>query len=227
MKIEVNFKMFENKKNVFWEALLVTLVVFILGLLLGVAFEGSRLDTINEYYAKSELSIIDMVALNNLINLKDVNCDLIFESNVNFANKIYEEAILLERYEQSGKITDDIKLTHKKYDLLRTFLWINLMKAEEKCSEKFPLIVYLYEYEPEELTKRATQKVWSKVLMDLKEEKGDEIILISIAVDNSLISLNSIINKFNISELPVVIVNNEHVVEKLSSSEELKKYLDE
>lgn len=220
-------KMFGNNKNVFWEALLLTLVVFILGLLLGVAYESAQLEKINDYYAKSENSLMDMVALNSLVDVENTTCEQIAESSIKFANRIYEEAIILDELEEAGKITDDMKMAHKKYDLLRTFLWINLLKAEEKChpEENISLVVYLYEYETDDLAKKATQKVWSKVLYDLKQKKGDEIILISIAADTNITSLDTILQRFYIRKLPVVIINNKIVIEKLSSVEELEKYL--
>jgi len=220
-------KMLGNQKNVFWEALLLTAVVFIFGIFMGIAFESNRLDKINEYYAKSELSLMDIFALNSFANLESTECDELLKSNIGFANKVYEEALLLEEYEASGVITDTIKIAHKKYDLLRTFLWGNTIKTKEKCGNGFSTVVYLYEYEPVDLAQRATQNVWSKILFDLKEKRGDNIILISIATDQEIESLNVLTSRFNVSTYPVVIINEEHVITELTSVEELEKYLDE
>src|SRR3989338_2455648 len=139
--------MLQNKKRVFLEALLLTLLVFLLGMLVGVLFEEKRVDVIKEYYIQSEVSLMDIFALNNFANLKDVGCDNLRNSNVDFADRIYEEAKLLYRYEKSGRLTDDMNLQHKKYDVMRTFLWINTMKYNELCEEKRThTIVYLYDY---------------------------------------------------------------------------------
>lgn len=213
-----------NPKNAFWEAFLLAAIVFIIGLFLGIAFESSRVDRINEYYTLSEISLMDAFALNN-INIEDTGCEVLINSSIKFADRIYEEAFLLERYESSGKITDDMRVAHRKYDIMRTLLWINTNDMLEKCEKDFSSVIYLYEYESKDLTKKATQNVWSKILFDLKQEKGDKIILIPIAVDSDLISLNSLIEKFEVSEYPVVIINNEHVIEELSSVEDIEKYL--
>lgn len=221
--------MLGNKKNVFWEALLLTGVVFIFGLLLGVAFESSRLDTINEFYAQSEISLMDVLALNDFIDLSDSSCQELIQADIDFANRIYEEARLLERYTSSERLNDNIQLTHRRYDVLRTFLWINTMKTREKCGDNFFTIVYLYEPDPEDLAKKATQNVWSRILFDLKQKKGDEIILIPIAVNDGVESTNSLANSFNISEvseLPAVIINDEKIIRKLTSVEDLEEYLD-
>lgn len=220
--------MLKSPKHVFWEALLLTIVVFIFGLLIGVAFEGNRLDKINEYYAVSEISLMDILALNDIMSLGNLSCQGMIDSNLNFADRIYNEAQEVERYDAAGKITEGLKLAHKKYDLMRTFLWANAIRTSETCASKvdFNIIVYLYEYESRDLTKKATQNVWSKILFDLKEEYGSDIVLIPIAVDADLSSLNAIVSEYNIESYPVVIINNEHVVQELSSVKDLSKYLE-
>jgi len=170
---------------------------------------------------------MDILAFNNLVDLENARCKDLIDSNIEFADRIYEEAILLEDLENLGKVTDDLEITHKRYDLLRTFLWINTIKAQEKCSEDFSTIVYIYDSKNEDLTVRATQKVWSKILYELKEEKGSEIILIPIANDGEIESLNFLVNQYNITKFPVVIINNKIFLNELSTVEELNKALEE
>ena len=219
--------MVKNTKNVFWEALLITMVVFILGILLGIAYEGSNLDRINDYYAVSEISLMDILALNDIMQMDDISCENLIQSNLDFADRIYEEARLLEKYEEAGKVSDNFKMAHKKYDLMRTFLWANTIKISDKCSN-ISSVVYLYEFETRDLTKKATQNVWGKILYDLKQEFGEKIVLIPIAADSNLASLNTLLRKYNINltDYPVVIINNEHIVDVLSTIEDLKSYLE-
>jgi hypothetical protein len=214
-----------NPKNAFWEAFFLALLVFIFGIFMGVAYENSRLNTINEYYALSEIALMDGLAMSNLIDLDINNCDELINFNLDFADRIYFEALSLIKYEDAGKITNDLRLAHKKYDVLRTFLWINNMKVLEKCEGNLSTVVYLYEYGEEDLNKKAINSVWSKVLSDLKQKKGNEILLLSLAVDSDLVSLNSVLNQFEISQYPAVIINNEDVIEELLSVEELEAYL--
>jgi len=213
-------------KHVFWEALLITIVVFIAGMLIGVSFEGNRLDKIEDYYTISEISMMDILALNNILAMNNLSCENLAIANADFADRIYEEARLLEKYEGAGKVSNDLKLAHKKYDLMRTFLWVNSIKTFERCGEDYNVVVYLYEYDTEELSQKAIQNVWSKVLFDLKQEVGSSIVLIPIAADADLASLGTLLRDFEIEQYPVVIINNEHMVDKLSSTEDLKKYLD-
>lgn len=216
--------MLKSRKHVFWEALFLTIVVFFFGMLIGVAFENSQLQKVNEYYVQSEISLIDILAMNSISDVRNVDCEFLIESNLNFADKIYEEAIILEDYENSKKITSSIELAHKKYDLLRVFLWTDSMKILEKCGRSFSSVVYLYDAQPDNLEIKATQGVWSKILYDLKQLKKNEIVLIPIGVDGELESVNLMVKRFEIEELPAVIINNKYVVSELSSVEELNKY---
>jgi len=217
--------MLKSKKHVFWEALLVVVLIFSVGIFLGIMFEESMFSEINSYYAQSEVSFVDGVAMTALIDLEIPGCEELMNFNIDFANRIYEEAKTLEKYEESERLTEKLKLAHKKYDVLRTFLWINNMKIFDRCGENYSLVVYLYEYETQDTTKEATQSVWEKILYDLKQERGNSLVLIPIAVDQNIISLDAVLGGFNIDSYPAVILNNKEVITELKSVSELEELL--
>ena len=217
--------MLKSRKHVFWEALFVTLVIFVLGLLIGVSYEKNQLDTIEDYYSQSEVSLLDLIALQDFLDVENISCQSLISENIVFADKIYEEAKLLENYESANQLTESLKISHKKYDLLRTFVWLNLIKLEEKCPNDVNTIIYLYEYDTEDLEQKAKQTVWSNVLYDLKLERADNVILLPIAVDMNLSSVDILLSEFELSAFPVIIINNEKILSEVSSVEEIDKYL--
>ena len=221
--------MLKDSRHAFWQALILTIAIFLIGIFFGIAYEGNRLTKVNDYYVLSDILLMDSFALNKLTDISNATdvagCNVLVNSSIQFADRIYSEAVLLEKYEASGKLTDELKVTHRKYDLLRTLLWINIMSIPEKCKKTTSVVVYLYEYDTEDLVKKATNAVWSRILFDLKQEKGNNIILIPIAVDSDLTSLNSLLSRFNISNYPVLIIDNKHVISKISSVDEIKRYL--
>lgn len=218
-------KLLGNKKRVFWEALFLTIVVFLFGLLIGISFESGKINDIKSYYSYSEISMMDIFASNNLFEMGEIDCADLKKVNFDFADRVYNEAVLLEKYEEAGKVNDNLILEHKKYDLLRTFLWINEIKYSEVCGRDFHSFVYLYEYQPEDLAQKATQNVWSKILVDLKSKHGEEVLLIPVAVDSDLVSLNSLIKGYNLTDYPVLIVDDKEVIEELLSVEQLEEYI--
>lgn len=219
--------MLNNKKRVFWEALILTILIFLLGFLAGLIFENKRVDVIEEYYVQSENSLMDIFALNNFVSLNNISCDALINSNIAFANRIYDEAKILDEYEKTGKITDKMDVQHKKYDIMRTFLWINTIRTNEICKDSsIHTVVYIYQFNTNDLTEKATNSVWSKILADLKETRGNEIILIPIAADSNVIALNSILENYDIQQYPVLIIDNKYLIKELSSVEEIEKYFD-
>jgi hypothetical protein len=218
-------KMFDNPKRAFLESFFLALVIFVLGIFLGISFEDSRLNEINEYYALSEISLIDSLALGKMSNLNTFNCSDLVKNNIDFADKIYEEALLLEKYEQSGDLTESLKIAHRKYDVLRTLLWINVIDTKEKCKKNISSVVYLYEHESEEIGEKANQVVWARILFDLKQKYSDKILLIPISVNSDVSSLDLMTRKLGISKYPAVVINEKIVLYDLTSLENLEKYL--
>ncbi len=215
--------MLKNKKNVFWEALMITVAIFLIGLFIGMLIEVGNSNEINEFYAKSEISLVDANAMSRLSEQSSLDCDSLKENNIGFANRIYKEAKLLEQYESSGKLTEGMKLLHKKYDLLRTLLWIGNQNSLERC-KNYDLIIYLYEYESEEIEKKAKQNVWSKILLETKKEDKN-ILLIPIAGDQNITSLNLLVEEYKVEKLPAIIINNDKIIYTLQDKQTIKDLL--
>lgn len=216
----------KSKYKTFIEAFLLTIVVFIIGLYLGIVLEDNRVTIINEYQIQSEVSLLDITNLNNLVGYSRVSCDELKKANFELFDRVYEEAQTLERYETKERLASKLQSLHKKYDALRVSLWVNSMKIKDECDDNFNTIVYLYNYSEEDLTKQAEQNVWSKVLEGVKSEKGDEVLLIPFAVDTSLASLNAMLGEFNVTRYPVVIINEKEVLTELRTKEEVISLLD-
>ncbi|MFH1290965.1 MAG: hypothetical protein ABIH79_00200 [archaeon] len=194
-----------------------------MGLFLGMLIETSNSSKISNLYLQSEISLTDAMAVSRLTEEFDFDCDSIKQGNINFADRIYTEAKLLEEYEDSGKLTDNMILLHKKYDLLRTLLWTSNQNSLERCNN-YNLLVYLYEYESENITKKATQNVWSKIIIDVKMG-NDDILLLPIAADQNLTSLNLLINEHSITQFPALIINNNQILYGLDNVASIEKFL--
>lgn len=216
-------KMLKSKKNVLWEALIVTIVIFLAGLFLGMLLETSNSVEISNLFTQSEISLTDATVASRLTEDFNFDCDIIKQNNINFANRIYEEAKMLEKYEESGKLTDSMELLHKKYDLLRTLLWTSNQKSLNRCNG-YNLIVYLYEYNSEDTNKKATQNVWSKILLDIKN-KNNDILLLPIAADQNLTSLDLLIKEYDVTQFPALVINNDKVIYEINNINHIQTLL--
>lgn len=215
-----------SNKHTFWQALIIAFVIFWTGIMLGIMFEGSRASKLEKFYLNSETELFDVQLKSELLKLFNYDCDLALEENINFAERIYNEAKTLEKYDASNKITEDIINIHRRYDLLRTMLWKNLIELQSACPKKTNTIVYLYQYDQPSIETQAKQITMSKVLLDLKRKYGDEAILIPIAYDTDVKSLSLLIDKYDIENFPVVFINQKHEIADLSTAKDLEKYLE-
>ena len=219
--------MIESKKaqkSVFWESLILAIFIFASGILLGYLLEQNRTDKIIGLYQESELNILDIKIQDSIFSLNNVNCDNFLRETIVFADKIYSEAQLLDRYEQASKITRGIILQHKKYDLLRALLWIETMKFREKCSNNFTTLVYFYEYDSDSIDIKSKQDIFSKNLEEIKNKHGNEVILIPIAGNLNISSINYLLNQNNITQLPAILVNN-HILYSVEELNNLNSYI--
>ncbi len=216
--------MLENKKHVFWQALFVTVLLFLMGFVLGVYIEQLRSDSLSISFYQSEVSLYDSLALGKIIGDSSASCEDLKKISINFADRVYNEAKNLEKYDEKNKLTNSIKTIHKKYDLLRTLLWMNAIDIGKKCG-KINDVVYLYEYSTNDIGIKSKQIVWERVLNDLKSKEGSNLILIPIAVDQDIESLSYLIGKYGIKSYPAVLINEKDILYQPKTIEEIGNYL--
>jgi len=95
-----------------------------------------------------------------------------------------------------------------------------------KRCDNYDLVVYLYELESDDTNVMAEQNVWSKLLVEISQER-DNLLLLPIATDQNLTSLNLLIEEYNIESFPVVIINNKDVIFGIQNSEQVRQILGE
>ena len=221
--------MFKSQKNVFWEALLVTVFVFGIGVLAGVILENWRTSEISGLYQKSEINLLDIKLQNEIYSKGEFDCGFAIQENFKFVDVIYEEAKILEKYEGARSLTEGLIVQHKKYDLLRAMLFLNSIEIRENCDSPYDEVIYFYmpDYDEPRLDIKAKQRTFSQLLGELKEKRGKDILLIPIAANKDIISINVLLNQYNISreELPVILINEKIKITELQNVEELGEYL--
>lgn len=221
--MEVN--LFSSKKHVFWQAFFITVLFFLLGLVFGIYLEQGRADSLNVAFYNSEASLYDSFALTNFLTRNpDASCQDVNDAVVGFADRIYEEARQLEQFDDANELTDSVKAIHRKYDLLRTLLWMNTIELKKQCDMN--TVVYLYVYDSQDLALKAEQVVWSRILGELKEQEGQNVLLLPIATDQKVSSLDYLMEVYNITGFPAVIINERHVLYEHKTAEELEGLLD-
>ncbi len=215
----------KSKHRVFVEALIITLLILFLGFLLGMYIESSRTSKVIENYKYFEIDALDLKLQNYYYQIMDkASCEEAIKQNFIFADEIYGQGLIIQRYEDGNKLTGDLLLEKKRYVLLKTELWLNSILLKEKCGNPFHTIVYVYSQSSNTI-KDAEQVAISKTLKDIKEEFGDEIVLIPIAGNLGLGIVDMQLRIYNVTYLPSLIIDEEYIIEGFMEKEEIKEYL--
>tara|TARA_Y100000310_G_C20532552_1_gene739230 strand:- start:391 stop:1065 length:675 start_codon:yes stop_codon:yes gene_type:complete len=221
-------KIIQSKYRIFIETLLLTLLILVIGFLIGIQVEQYRTNKIISNYKIFEVDALDLKLQNFYYQIMGKSsCNIAVEQNFIFADKIYNQGLILEKYEEANELSKDILLEKKRYVLLKTELWLNSILLREKCEGAFDTVVYIYsQNEGGEMGKKAEQDAVSNVLRSIKEERGNEIILIPIAGDLGLDSVELQMQVHKIDYLPSVIINELHILEGFKNKEEVELYLE-
>jgi len=221
------YKIAQSRDRIFVETLLLTLLILVIGFLIGIQVEQYRTNKVISDYKIFEVNALDLKLQNYYYQImEDSSCDIAIEQNFIFADKIYNQGLVLEKYEEANELSKDILLEKKRYVLLKTELWLNSILLKKRCGNKVQTVVYIYsQNEKGELTKKAEQDAVSDVLRKIKEEKGNEIILIPIAGDLGLDTIEMQLQVYGIDYFPSIIINEENVLEGFHSKENISGYL--
>ncbi len=217
--------MIKKQKRIFLYALLLTIVVFNFGIFMGYVLETTRVSEINEFYLQAEMELLDQRIQKDALDLINLNCSLLVQENINFADRIFEEALLIQRFEDANRMNKEIVFQHKRYDLLRTLFWINSIRIKEKCGSDYHNVVYFYDFDNPLLEQKSKQRFFSNLLMEIKRDYGNKIMLIPIAADNDLPSINLLLEAYGIDELPTILIDESVKITDLETKEDLTKYL--
>lgn len=217
--------MIKNQKYIFLYALIITLILFNFGIFMGSMLETSRLNKINKLYVQAEMDLLDQRIQKDALDLLDLNCEMLVNENIKFGNKIYEEALLIGRYEDANVLSSDIIFQHKRFDILRTLFWINSIRIKEKCNSSYHNVIYFYKYNDPLLDQKSKQMFFSNLLKEIKDKQGNKIMLIPIAADNNIPSITLLLEKYNIKEFPTILIDERIKVTEVKRLEDIEKYL--
>jgi len=192
---------------------------------MGYMLETSRINKINSLYLNTEIELLDQIIQKEASGVLSPSCKILIEENIKFGDSIYAEAQIIEEYENANQMSAEIEFQHKRFDLLRTLFLTNSIKIKQGCNSSYHNIVYLYQYNDPDTAQSSKQRFFSNALRELKEKYGSEIMLIPIAGDNDIPSVNLLRDNYNITQLPSVLIDEKVVLTEIGSLEELENYL--
>ena len=209
----------------FWKAFFFSTIIFLIGLNLGVFIENSTLDEIERAVIASEVELYDSNIRSSIIQNYNQSCDKSIKNTFLIADKIYEEVQALENLDKSSSIVSGFNEMHKRYDLLRTQLWLDASRLKDNCDNDFNLIIYLYEYDSNDPEIVSLQMLYASITQEIKNNYREDILLIPIAHNMDLNSLNMLVDSYGTELKTSIIVNNRFIISGETSYDEISQYI--
>jgi len=200
-------------RHYFIEALVITLILFIMGFLLGFSLESARNAELTEYYnsTKSDLGLLESQLKS--LDVDDEECSKLITQNFELGNRIYEQALIFQDYETAAIFTkSELVEEHRKFDILKTIYWINSIGIKKTCGDdSFETIVYLYEYPATQIEEISKQRVMEKISQEVRSNTKESI-LIPIAKNLEISELTELIKQYDkVNESVLLIINEREV----------------
>jgi hypothetical protein len=214
-------------RKYFLVAALITAIIFILGIIVGVQLDISKLDNIQNKYKQTELDWYDIQIKSDYYKLYPgvtAYCDIMINSNLEFSDKIYSQGLEIERYEEQSKFLEAVKQDKREYALLKFQFWMNALELRDSCEAEYDTIIYFYKDEPSAI-EEVKQNAMSNVLFNLKQDRGADIILVPLPIDLDIESINLITKQFNIHEVPTIVINEKETINGVLSQTALTQAL--
>lgn len=191
-------------KNRYLLAFMITLVVFILGLLLGLVIESKRTSYLNEKYQKHSLDFqSSQLQFTYLLTLKDKSsCDLVYQGLDQALNELGKTEEKLIEYQFDNKISEtEFELLRRQYileELRYSFLSKNV---KDYCDLDFIRLIFFYTKKCPDCDKQAVVLDYFKNLFKQK--------LLIFPVDESLEEplIRLIKTQYNITSYPTLIID--------------------
>lgn len=213
-------------KKIFKQTLMLTVSVFVIGLLFGIYIDNLRVEEIKERMTEIDNLWNDVRLLQSYIQRFSNNmtsyCGFLLDENLKVGDRIYNEGVKVNEYEKSNRFDiPSFILEKERYALLDLQFWINSIDLKKLCNANYSTVIYFYS----QYSKTPEQTFEDRVLWDLKQKCGSSIIYITFPADFNISTIEVIKNIYKIERVPAVLINESVLLNSPVTMNDLEKYV--
>lgn len=217
----------DDKMNIYVKALIPTVIIFLIGIMVGIWIDNFRVSEVRKSISESEINWNDAQLFNSYFrSLGLESCELALEQNLAYNEKIYKRGLEVEKVLKTNTFSPETLQEWKRYNLLQTQFWLNSIELKKNCDFDYHNVVHLFRLSEESRIEEIDNRVQSTVLLDVKQKCGNKIMLIPLTTDLDLIVVDSIIRQYNITDYPSIVIDEKTVLQGVISENELLDILD-
>lgn len=195
-----NFK--DVRLRIIYVLIFVT-IIFMLGIFLGYYLVEKRIESIESLTKDILVSIEDIDLINNIARDPCVNNDYL-----NFLSKQFDKYAIKLTYleELLGKNSKKIQELKKPYTILIIKHYFAIKEQNEKCNQSYITILFFYSNKKHEIGLSENQGVIIDHIRKKFENKPIMVYAIDANLDLKIIDLLK--DKYNITKVPAVVIND-------------------
>lgn len=210
----------ELNKTRYVAAGIITIAIFLLGLMLGLVTEGKRITYVQDLFdrQRAEFSSSQLqYAYVSSLNSQDA-CPAMYDVFFNNVKNLDETAHRLETYVKDSKLNDEsFNVLKREYTIEQLRYWLLSKQARELCNQDVVRVLYFYSDDAQ----CADCNNQAFILDYLKKLLGDRLLIFSLDATFEQEPMIGILKtQYNITEYPTLIVEDT-LVSGLSSRDEL------
>ncbi len=197
-------------KRLYLVAGIITLVIFLLGIILGIFIEGERVVYIEDKNREQKINF-DSLQLQYLYlsTLGEKEDCLAFSAILkNYIEDTEKVRFRLEGYLKKSSVhTEEFELLKRSYVISQLNYWILSRKTKDLCDTDFVTVLYFYSNDCRDCENQGY------ILEYLKKVFSDKLLIFSLDAgfgEEPIISV--LTNRYNITETPTIILNDKKFV---------------
>lgn len=196
-------------KQRYLTAAVITVLIFALGVLLGMVMDYERVRYLENQYQKHELDYRSLQLQFSFLDMttQEDSCAAFESAMKDAVSELSDSLQEVERYQEFSQTQQgDFESIKRRYTLDNIRYWILVKEAQERC--QMDRLSILYFFSTEECPDCPNQGV---ILTYFKKKYGDSLLVfpidVDLAEDEPIIGM--VQSHFNVSQLPSIVVGNE------------------
>ena len=209
-----------NYKKIIFISLVVTILIFLAGLLLGLSLDDTRISDLIDNLNKNELNSESYLVEQDFIkNLGGDLCELSSPRIDVLSSELAELGQLLTKYEARGILrTSEYEYLKRKYFLMEIKTYTLFINLKKDCNYGFDTILFFYDQNDQ-------GSINQGYILDSLVETQKNLHIFSFDRNFEEPALKTLLLHYNITTSPSLIIDNEIKKEGLTGLEEIKGLL--
>ena len=207
-------------RTIYWKkhfvALFITIILFVIGLLIGLKVSDTRLITLQEFNEQQKADFESLQLQYAYLTTSNGSCVVFKKALDQSVDNLETARIKLESYMQASTNPENFISQKRSYMLAEIRYWLLTRETRKACGKDSVDVLFFYQ-DDENCQKCSTQ---GYILTSLKDTFKDKLLIFSLDASSEEPMVSIIKNVYNVTSTPSVVVDGQ-VIDHFTEEGEL------